>query len=108
MFNSSVYLLAEQKGVLLKLGNTINSIFSGSEDNKAPLQFEYVDDKNEISYIHNFQIPSADFTLRDNHKQARILFSKNSFFYFMNNAKTFDCNQKILTLINNYDEFIRN
>lgn len=79
LFNSSVYLLAEQKGVLLKLGNTISSIFSGSEDNKAPLQFEYVDDKNEISYIHNFQIPSADFTLSDNHKQARILFSKNSF-----------------------------
>ena len=78
LFNSSVYLLAEQKGVLLKLGNTINSIFSGSEDNKAPLQFEYVDDKNEISYIHNFQIPSADFTLSDNYKQARILFSKNS------------------------------
>jgi len=78
LFNSSVYLFAEQKGVLLKLGNTISSIFSGSEDNKAPLQFEYVDDKNEISYIHNFQIPSADFTLSDNYKQARILFSKNS------------------------------
>ncbi len=35
IFNTGIYLLANEKGTLLKLGNTITSLFSGVEDNKA-------------------------------------------------------------------------
>lgn len=80
IFNASIYILANQKGTLLKLGNTISSLFSGTEDNKAPLRLEYIDDKdkNEIEYIKNFQIPLADISLPENLHLARILLSKNS------------------------------
>lgn len=80
IFNASIYILANQRGTLLKLGNTISSLFSGTEDNKAPLRLEYIDDKdkNEIEYIKNFQIPLADISLPENLHLARILLSKNS------------------------------
>lgn len=78
IFNSAIYLLANEKGVLLKLGNTVSSLFSGNEDNKAPLQLEYVEDDNEIDAVKNFQIPHADISLPSNYFEARTLLSKNS------------------------------
>lgn len=78
IFNSSIYLMTSEKGISTKLGNTIKSLFSGSEDNKAPLHLEYIENKNEIKFIKNFQIPLSKISLDKNHHQARMLLSKNS------------------------------
>lgn len=78
IFNSSIYLMTNEKGTTTKLGNTIKSLFSGSEDNKAPLNLEYIENKNEIKFIKNFQIPLSSLSLDKNYEQARMLLSKNS------------------------------
>jgi len=78
IFNASIYLLSNEKGTLLKLGNTIRSLFSGIEDNKAPLKLTYLTNKNEINNIKNLQISSSNISLKNNMQQASLLFSKNS------------------------------
>ena len=78
LFNTGIYLLANEKGTLLKLGNTIRSLFSGTEDNKAPLKLTYIEYKDEINAIKNLQLPIKNVQLTPNLKQARLLFSKNS------------------------------
>ena len=77
MFNAGIYLLANEKGTLLKLGNTINALFSGVQDNKAPLKLKYINDTNEIKSIKNLQLPTSTASFEGNKKQARLLFSKN-------------------------------
>jgi len=77
MFNTGIYLLANEKGTLLKLGNTINALFSGVQDNKAPLKLKYINDTNEIKSIKNLQLPTSTASFEGNKKQARLLFSKN-------------------------------
>jgi len=78
IFDVGIYLLANQKGTLLKLGNTIKSLFSGVEDNKAPLELTYVSDENEINSIKKLQLPRSNLNVTENMRQARLLFSKNS------------------------------
>ena len=78
LFNTGMYLLANDKGTLLKLGNTIRSLFSGTEDNKAPLKMTYIEYAEEINSIKNLQLPIRNVQLADNLQQARLLFSKNS------------------------------
>jgi len=78
IFNAGIYLLANEKGTLLKLGNTIKSLFSGVEDNKAPLQLTYISNHNEIESIKNLQLPTSRLDLSNNMEQARLLFSKNT------------------------------
>lgn len=78
IFNTSIYLLANEKGTLLKLGNTIRALFSGVEDNKAPLKLTYLTNEKEIKSIKNFQQPKYFNTkTTENIRQAKILFSKN-------------------------------
>ena len=78
IFNAGIYLLANQKGTLLKLGNTIKSLFFFFLDNKAPLKFTYISNKDEINSIKNLQLPTSELELVKNMQQARLLFSKNS------------------------------
>ena len=78
IFNAGIYLLANEKGTLLKLGNTIKSLFSGEEDNKAPLQLTYISSHNEIKSIKNLQLPTSRLDTSNNMEQARLLFSKNT------------------------------
>ena len=78
IFNAGIYLLANEKGTLLKLGNTLKSLFSGVEDNKAPLQLTYISNHNEIESIKNLQLPTSRLDLSNNIEQARLLFSKNT------------------------------
>lgn len=61
LFKSCIYLMSnENSGNLTKLGRAIKSIFSGDENNKAPLDFKFLDEKsNEIEAIKNFQIPKV-------------------------------------------------
>jgi len=76
LFTVSIYLFANEKGTLLKLGNAIRSLFSGTEENKAPLELEYITDENEINSIKNLQIPlTQNSSIENNLKKAHILHS---------------------------------
>jgi len=76
LFNAGIYLFANEKGTLLKLGNAIRSLFSGTEENKAPLELQYITDENEINSIKNLQIPSTkDNFIEKNLKKAHLLHS---------------------------------
>lgn len=84
LFNTSIYLLANEIGTLSKLGNTIRSLFSGVEDNKAYLKLSHVQEKTEIGKIEidsiknfqqlNYEINKELFVF----EQAKTLFSKNT------------------------------
>jgi hypothetical protein len=76
LFHSSVYLFANEKGDLLKLGNTVKSLFSGIDNNKAPLEVKYLEDENELNCIKNFQLPIYENSFKGNNGQQRLLFSK--------------------------------
>ena len=76
LFNAGIYLFANEKGTLLKLGNAIRSLFSGTEENKAPLELQYITDENEIESIKNLQIPSTTNSITENNlKKAHLLHS---------------------------------
>ncbi len=78
LYYTNIYLLANSKGTLLKLGNTLRSLFSGKEDNKAPLRFEYITDENEIEHIKNFQLPKyRDIDSAQNEKLYNLLHSRS-------------------------------
>ncbi|MCK5855237.1 MAG: ATP-binding protein [Sulfurovaceae bacterium] len=76
LFHAGIYLLANNKGTLLKLGNTVSSLFSGIDDNKAPLKMTYIKNESEIKAVKNFQLPVTQLELSNNEKEARLLFSK--------------------------------
>ncbi|CAA6814439.1 MAG: Bipolar DNA helicase HerA [uncultured Thiotrichaceae bacterium] len=76
IFHSGIYLFAKNKGNLLKLGNTVCSLFSGISDNKAPLKLSYVSNDREIASVKHFQLPVSGISASQNEKNARLLFSK--------------------------------
>jgi len=75
IFHTGIYIFAQEKGNLFKLGNTIASLFSGSEENKAPLKTSIIENQKEIEAIKNFQLPTTTFE-NSNILQAKLLFSK--------------------------------
>ncbi len=77
LFHTGMYLLSNEKGTLIKLGNTIRSLFSGENNNKAPLKIRYLTNPQEIKAVQNIQIPYSRFDITENLKQARLLFSKS-------------------------------
>ena len=80
LFDSCIYLMSNEQGYLTKLGNAIRAIFSGDESNKSPLVFKNLnseDNKNEIKFIKNFQIPKISPIADTNAVIARNLMSKN-------------------------------
>ena len=56
MFLSSMILLGNEQASLIKLENTIRSVYGGESGNRMPLCAFEVDD-NEISYLKKMQIP---------------------------------------------------
>jgi hypothetical protein len=77
LFSTSIYLLAHEKGTLLKMGNTISALFSGVETNKAPLKLSYLSNEQEITAIKNLQQPKYQQQSTPNMEQMQILFSKS-------------------------------
>ena len=77
IFHVGTYLFAEQKGTLIKLGNTIQALFSGSDENKAPLTMSLVENQAEKHTVQNLQLPKIKLQFTDNEAMARILFSKH-------------------------------
>ncbi len=78
IFHVGTYLFADQKGTLIKLGNTMQALFSGGDKNKAPLEYEWVRDENELAMVKNLQLPKAQIEFADNAVLARVLCSKHS------------------------------
>lgn len=75
-FVSGVYLFADTKGKINKLGNSFVSLFSGVNENKLPLQYELVTSQKHKDTIYDFQLPSYKIDLSSNQIQKMILFSK--------------------------------
>jgi len=78
LFHVGTYLFADQKGTLIKLGNTIQALFSGSDENKAPLKIRLVTSHQEKKAVQNLQLPKTKARFTDNEIMARVLFSKHS------------------------------
>lgn len=79
LYYTNIYLLANTKGTLLKLGNTLQALFSGENDNKAHLKFKYITNKTEIEYVKNFQLPvykSIDASI--NERLYKLLHSRSN------------------------------
>jgi len=73
-FKSGIYLFANTKGKMTKLGNSFVSLFSGVKENKLPLQYQEV--KKELKeIIYNFQIPEYNLKLNETEKEKMILHS---------------------------------
>jgi len=78
LFNACIYLLANEQGTLLKLGNTMKALFSGVEENRAPLKLSQIKHDAERANLQNLQLSPLQTGLSDNLKQAGLLFSKNA------------------------------
>lgn len=57
MFITSTFIGTKQKSSLIKLGNTIKSLYSGVEGNKVPLEFFKINNESYIDIYKKFQIP---------------------------------------------------
>lgn len=75
-FKTGIYLFADTKGKIKKLGNSFISLFSGSQQNQVPLQYDYVQDEKHKQSIYQFQLPSYDLQLSPEQQQRMILDSK--------------------------------
>ncbi len=75
-FMSGVYLFANTSGKIKKLANSFISLYSGVEQNKVPLTYDYVSGKVHKEYIYNFQLPQYILPNDINQKQKMLLYSK--------------------------------
>lgn len=78
IFNVSMYLFANSKGTLIKLGNTLCAIFSGTTENKAPMSIKHITNNKELHAIKNLQIPLDNTTNNLNTMQAKLLYSQSN------------------------------
>lgn len=57
IFTTTTFIAAKSKASLIKLGNTMRSLYSGKEGNKIPLELYIIKNEQYLSYYKNFQIP---------------------------------------------------
>jgi len=76
LFNVGTYLFAHNKGTLFKLGNTIKSLFSGTEDNQVPLRAKYIKEGKELQAVKNLQLPSFSLIKKKDIDKLKPFFSK--------------------------------
>lgn len=78
IYMTSSFVFSNDNGTLIKLGNTMRSLFSGRKGNKIPLTLELLsNDDKRIEFFQNFQIPEydiSDYTL--DKKEALVLKSE--------------------------------
>lgn len=84
IFITSTFIATKNKASLIKLGNTMKSLYSGKQGNKIPLEFYIVDDKKYLNYYRDFQIPMCDLD-----KSEEILPRAVISQYMMNNKLKF-------------------
>lgn len=73
-FKSGIYLFADTKAKMEKLGNSFVSLFSGVKENKLPLQYKEISNKSR-EIIYNFQIPEYNLSINESQQQKMILHS---------------------------------
>ena len=78
MFVSAAFLFARNKANLVKLGNTVRSLYSGENGNKMPLKTFRVKDEARLKSLKNFQLPYGRYktNLAGNEIYARTAFSQ--------------------------------
>jgi hypothetical protein len=78
LFISNAYLFAEHKSKLLKLSNTMRSLYSGQKGNKVPLKMNDIDKNSDLkSFVDNLQIPSGKMSsIPANEEYARTTLSQ--------------------------------
>lgn len=58
---TNTFIFSDKKGIILKLGNTMKSLFSGRKGNRMPLQLEILEnDDKRVEYFKNLQIPESN------------------------------------------------
>ncbi|TQR33136.1 ATP-binding protein [Campylobacter sp. MIT 99-7217] len=72
MFLSSMFCFSNSKAVLMKLENTIISLFSGESGNKLPLRAFLLDDGKRLKAFRNLQLPKISLQNADK-KLASLL-----------------------------------
>jgi len=78
VFNVSMYLFANSRGTIIKLGNTLCAIFSGTNENKAPMEISYLSDNDEEHAIKNLQNLLEKTQTNINATQAKLLYSQSN------------------------------
>lgn len=58
---TNTFVFSDKKGTILKLGNTMKSLFSGRKGNRMPLNLEILEtDDKRVEYFKNLQIPESE------------------------------------------------
>lgn len=74
MYLTNSFIFSNDKGTLLKLGNTMKSLFSGKQGNKMPLKLEILDeDDKRIEYFHNLQLPNQNISEYNKNEKDTLL-----------------------------------
>lgn len=75
IYLTSSFVFSNDNGTLIKLGNTMRSLFSGRKGNKIPLTLEILPSNDKrIEFFQNFQIPEYDISeYASDKKEALVL-----------------------------------
>ncbi len=78
IFVSTIYLFTQNKGSLIKLGNTVKALYSGETGNKVPLKVYEIKDRSRLQPLQNFQLPygKARKSFSQNEQMARAAYSQ--------------------------------
>ncbi|MDY6290998.1 MAG: ATP-binding protein [Succiniclasticum sp.] len=90
VFITTVTILTKEKSSLIKLGNTVTSLFSGSSGNKVPLNFNVADRRDQrVSILTNFQIPILTFIEK---KEKNEVFIRSALSQYVGSKSAFSGN----------------
>ena len=74
IYLTSSFVFSNNRGTLIKLGNTMKSLFSGRKGNKIPLTLELLPDNDKrIEFFQNFQIPEYDISNYTSDKKDALI-----------------------------------
>nr|WP_241635263.1 hypothetical protein [Fusobacterium gastrosuis] len=67
LYLTTTFIFTPNRAGLIKLGNTMKSLYSGKKGNKNPLELEILEeDDKRIEYFKNFQIPNCNLIGNEN------------------------------------------
>lgn len=74
IYLTNSFVFSNDNGTLIKLGNTMRSLFSGRKGNKIPLTLELLPENDErINFFQNFQIPEYDISAYNEDKKNALV-----------------------------------
>lgn len=84
IFITTTFIATENTASLIKIGNTMKSLYCGKEGNKVPLRLQNINNKEYLNYIKDFQIPYWEYS-KGEEATARSVVSH----YMINNKLAF-------------------